>query len=54
MYRLAGNGIDAGGGDKKSVFFVEADGSHIVGVDVKIEAARRQAFGFGNQRGSDA
>ena len=54
MHRLAGNRILAGASDEKSEPAVKADGADIVDVDVEIEAGRRYALGFGDQRRADA
>ena len=54
MHRLAGDRIGAGAGDEKSEPAVKADGAGVVDVDVEIEAGRRHALGFGDQRRADA
>src|SRR5208282_4817864 len=52
--RLAGDRIDAGAADDKSLLAVEADRARVVGVDVEVEAGRRDALGRRDQRRADA
>src|SRR5580704_5748805 len=54
MHWLARNRIGTGAGDEKSEPAVKADGADIVDIDVEIEAGRRHALGFGDQRRADA
>ena len=46
MNRFAGDRIDPGAADRKALFFVEADGACVVGVDVEVESAWRESLSF--------
>ena len=48
MHRFAGDRIFARAADDKAELAVEGDGARIVGVDVEIEARRRQPFRLGD------
>ncbi len=54
MNRLAGNRIDAGAYDRKSLLVVETQRAGIVGVDVELKPRGRERFGDGDQRRADA